>query len=167
MAITDNQIRFALRLWESLAIGGKWVLPNVGVYIRTGDTTLTLTELHTNAVVEEDRNLFDSHDWIVELANQIGWVIYDEIQIAHDVEGKPRNIPMDMIGRVAACSNGCGIVIRVEPPTPWTAFEIIKEGICPHCKQTGFDTEWNDIHVVVDDKSVKTLAQRGIHNEEE
>lgn len=165
MAISDNQIRFALRLWESLAIGGKWILPNVGVYVKTGESTLTLTELHTNTVIESDQNLFDSHDWIVGLANRVGWVVFDDIQLAHDVDGKPRNIPENMIGSVAACGNGCGIVIRVEPPTPWVAFEVINDGECPHCKERGFGVEWNGVHVVVDDRSVRTLAQMQIEEE--
>ena len=69
---TDNQLKFALRLWESLAIEGKWVLPNVGVYVRTGERTLALREMHTGTVVSEDTNLFDHHDYIAHLAQQVG-----------------------------------------------------------------------------------------------
>jgi len=161
MSITDNQIRFALRLWESLTIDGQWIAPNIGKYVRTGDKTLTLVELFTSRVADDDFNLFDRHDWIVELGNSVGWVITENIQIAYDLEKKPRNIPENMIGKVAACSNGCGVVIRVEPPTPWIAFQVIKERVCPHCKEVAFDSEWNDVHVVVDDKSVRTLASKG------
>ena len=164
---TDNQLKFALRLWESLAIDGKWVLPNVGVYVRTGERALALREMHTGAVLSEDANLFDHHDYIAHLASQVGWVVHEDIRIAYDAQGVERNIPADWIGKVDVCSNKCGAVIRVEPASPWEIYHEIKDGTCPVCKECGFDREWNNIHVVVDDRAVRLKQIHDDTKEEE
>ena len=46
MAISQNEVEFALRLWKSLVPNGEWILPKVGKYIRTGETELTLVEMY-------------------------------------------------------------------------------------------------------------------------
>lgn len=44
--ISNEQLAWCDRLWSSLRVGGKWQLPNVGIYIKTSDESLTLTELY-------------------------------------------------------------------------------------------------------------------------
>ena len=63
--MSDNdQARFAVRLWSSLKIGsGTWTLPSVGVYKRTGERTLVLTEIHAGEPLT-NLGLFDHHDFI-------------------------------------------------------------------------------------------------------
>ena len=92
-------------------------------------------------------------------------MVYEDIQIAYDAQGVERNIPDDWIGKVDVCSNKCGAVIRVEPASPWEIYQEVKEGACPVCKETGFGPEWNGIHVVVDDRSVRLKQIQGDEEE--
>ena len=151
----DDQARFAVRLWSSLKIGsGTWTLPSVGVYKRTGERTLVLTEIHAGEPLT-NLGLFEHHDFIVRFANTIGWVVYEEIERAYDKEHQELNIPEDAIGRVTVCSADCGTVIRVEPVDVWKQYHKIEKGICPHCGKKGLNKSWEGLHVVIDTTSVK------------
>jgi len=162
-----EQARFAVRLWKSMAIGsGTWTLPGVGKYRRTGDTTLTLIEIHAgNPVNAVLGNVFDRHDFIVKFANQVGWIVYENVEKAYDAEKVELNVPNEEIGRVAVCSADCGTVIRIEPVDVWKRFHKIEEGVCPVCLDDGFSDDWNGIHVVIDEKSVM-LRRKQVEEEE-
>jgi hypothetical protein len=153
MAISQNEVEFALRLWQSLVPNGEWILPKVGKYIRTGETELTLVEMYSPTVSANERSLFDHHDFIAHLGNEIGWNIALGIERAFDSDGDVLNIPKGMIGDVAVCS--CGLVIRVEPANPWQVYQQVVDGKCPHCKKNTFDSKWNNIHVVTDKTAIR------------
>jgi len=176
MAINEDEIKFALRLWDSLIPNGEWLLPNVGKYIKTGTEELTLTEMHqatlqkaaiiSNKASINGRSLFDHHDFICYLGKEVGWEIKTEIEKAYDYKGEEMNIPLDRIGDVAVCSKNCGLVIRIEPATPWKIFQQIDEqGVCPFCNKVSFDKAWYNIHVVTDSTAIKMRKSR--HSEEE
>ena len=162
MAISRNEVEFALRLWQSLVPNGEWILPKVGKYIRTGETELTLVEMYSSTILSGERSLFDHHDFISQLGNEVGWNITLGIEKAYDPKGDVLNIPKKMIGDVAVCS--CSLVIRVEPANPWKVYEQVTDGKCPHCKKQSFDKKWNNVHVVTDDTAIR-LKQ--IREEEE
>jgi hypothetical protein len=149
--IDEDEIKWAYNLWNSMMIGGTWELPGMGLYRRTGDAQLTLIEIH-QSVPEPASSLFQQHQYIALLANEMGWEMVEAIERAYDKDSEPLNIPEGKIGRVAACSCECGSVIRIEPFVPGTICVKISDGQCPVCGETGFDPSWNDIHVVVDDR---------------
>ena len=43
---TQKDIEWAYRLWNGLAIGGTWTLPDVGVYVRVDQNVLALGIIH-------------------------------------------------------------------------------------------------------------------------
>ena len=158
MAINEDEVQFALRLWKSLVPNGEWILPNVGKYIRTGETQLTLVELYSSKVIQGERSLFDHHDFIAKLGEEIGWTVSLGIEKAYDSNGDVLNIPNKMIGDVAV--HDCGLVIRVEPANPWQVYQQVLDGVCPHCKEKGFDKKWNNIHVVTDETAIRIKQNR-------
>ena len=149
--VREEEIRWAYNLWNSMTMGGSWVLPGLGIYRRTGERELTLIELHQSTPEPSD-TLFDNHEYITLLATEMGWEMKEAIERAFDKDAQPLNIPEDQIGRVAACSSDCGSVIRIEPFVPGTICVGISDGLCPVCGEIGFDPSWNGIHVVVDDR---------------
>lgn len=174
MAISEDEIDWALRLWNSLIVGeesnpvesgGTWYLDGVGVYVRTALQELTLTEIHCDRPkIDAERSLFDEHDYIVALAREIGWEIKAEVRKAHAFSGE-FTIPIDRIGDVAVCANKCGTIARIEPLDIGVIYFKLEEGRCPVCGEIGFDDDWHDLHVVIDDRGANLRLQK--ENEEE
>jgi hypothetical protein len=117
---SEEDATWAWRLWNSLQIGGEtlgveggiWDMPNVGRYRRTGQTELTLTEIHADMMPDRlGISVWHKHDWIRVLADTIGWhVVGDQVEKADSdslaiEENEPR---MEHIGKVWACP--CGMV---------------------------------------------------------
>ena len=100
--IDEDEIKWAYNLWNSMMIGGTWELPGMGLYRRTGDAQLTLIEIH-QSVPETSSSLFEQHQYIALLANEMGWEMVEAIERAYDKDSEPLNIPEGKIGRVAAC----------------------------------------------------------------
>lgn len=166
----QQDVEWAYRLWGAMADGGRWSLPGVGVYVRVGDSTLTLIEIHA-AKPNNDafgNSLFDKHEWIQALGDAIGWTIDENVLIAFDREDVQVNIPDDMIGVVAICGDGCGAVVRVVPLSAGVSYaEIEENGSCPVCGvPEAIQQDLRGVHCVVDDTSVYLKQQAELLKEE-
>ena len=166
----QKDIEWAYYLWNSLSVeNGRWVLPNVGAYIRTGVKELTLREIHFSK--PHDTNLepsvFDNHHWIMALADNIGWDIKEEVLLATDNEGEI-NIPNDLIGMVSMCADRCGAVFRVEALSPAQQYVRIQDSLtCPCCgNEQAVEPLLKSVHIVVDDRGY-VINQTKIQEEEE
>ena len=159
MAITEDEVVWAFRLWNGLAEGGRWVVPDLGIYERTGEATLSLKELYAarpdHIVNEDNRSLFDTHDYLVALGTEVGWEIVLDIGKAYNQEGDVLNIPEDRYGQAAVCSKQCGAIVRIEPPEPAKIFVQINKGLCPVCGEKGFTKSWEGLHVYLDDTGAR------------
>lgn len=167
MMITEDEVIWAFRLWTGLREGGKWVVPDLGIYTREGENTLVLTELFSATPTHEEgeRSLFDTHDYLVLLGKEIGWEVIVSIEKAYNQEGDVLMIPEDRYGQAAVCSNQCGAIIRIEPPEPAKVFIQITDNECPCCGERGFDDDWEGLHVIVDDTGAR--IKQFINQEEE
>ena len=106
--ITNEQLAWCDRLWTSLRIGGKWQLPNVGIYIKTGEDSLILTELYFSRPTPDafGSNAFDTHDWVIQAGNILNWRIDSNIERAFDWSGEPvEEWAENRIGDVAVCDS--------------------------------------------------------------
>jgi len=160
----EEDVEWAYYLWNSLSRdGGKWILPGVGVYRRTGDKKLSLTEIHFAKPNknEFEQSVFDRHHWIMVLADNIGWTIDEAVELAKDEDGQ-LNIPDEMIGHVSICNARCGAILRVEEPVPSEIYELIDEELrCPCCQQEQvIEPALKGIHVIVDDRGWQLKKQR-------
>lgn len=168
--INEDEVEWALRLWNSLIVGdandpintgGTWELDGVGKYVRTALKELTLIEIHLDRHTsnESGRSLFDEHDFIATLAREIGWVVKTEVRKAFSHDGE-FTIPQDRIGDVMICSNKCGTIARVEPLDQGVIYYKLDDGLCPICGEVGFDNkDWRDIHVVIDSRGALLKKQ--------
>tara|TARA_R110002050_G_scaffold5844_25_gene25186 strand:- start:56 stop:559 length:504 start_codon:yes stop_codon:yes gene_type:complete len=156
--ISEDEVIWAIRTFTSLRIGGRWHVNGVGVYERTGVDELTLVEIHQGKPKILDYNemsLFESHDHLQLLAEELGWKMIQSVEKAWDYDGKLMNIPDELIGRAAVCDADCGVIVRVEPAESGTVHALIEDGICPYCNEKGFTKKWNDVWVVVDDTGAR------------
>jgi hypothetical protein len=168
---TQKDVEWAYYLWNSLSVGdGRWVLPNVGAYIRTGVKQLTLREIHFSKPHENEfgSSVFDNHHWIMALADNIGWEIREEVKIATDSEGEI-NIPEDLIGMVSVCANRCGAVYRVEEINPAQQYIRIQDDlVCPCCNEEhSVDPLLKGVHIVLDDRAYAINQRKKQIQEEE
>ena len=111
VSITQEQILWCDRLWSSLKIGAKWILPVVGVYTKTSENTLSLTELYFSTPTPDafGSTAFDSHDWVLTVGTILNWDITEDIELARDWHGEVIDEwPTHMIGQVDVCSARCG-----------------------------------------------------------
>ena len=153
---TERDVEWAYYLWNSLNVGdGRWVLPNVGAYIRTDIKELTLREIHFSKPQDNEfgDSIFDNHHWIMTLADTIGWTIKEDVILATDIEGEI-NIPGDLVGTVSVCANRCGAVYRVEDLDTGQQYVKIQDSlICPCCgEEHSVDPILKGVHIVVDDR---------------
>jgi hypothetical protein len=168
----QEDVEWAYYLWNSLAVGeGKWTLPNVGAYIRTGNKELTLTEIHFSKPPKNNFGLsvFDNHHWIMVLADNIGWEIKERVVIATDTEGVV-NIPDELIGSVSMCAERCGAVFRVEELSPSKQYVKIEDDLrCPCCsRELAVEPILKSVHIVLDDRGYTIKQQKlAIEKEEE
>ena len=155
--ITEDEVIWAFRLWNGLAEGGRWVVPDLGIYQRTGENTLTLTELYaaTPEHIAGERSLFDTHDYLVLLGNEIGWTVDLGIEKSYNQEGEVLTITADRYGQAAVCSKQCGTIVRIEPPEPAKIFVQLTDRKCPTCGEVGFTKAWDGLHVFVDDTGAR------------
>jgi len=168
MEITEEQVHWAYRLFNSLAPHGRWTLPGVGVYERTGDRTLTFVEMFTSRPRPDSMvSIWDQHDFIVALANSLDWEVQVNIVSAYDIDHNPLNIPEDRIGDVAVCSKKCGTIVRIEPPEPGVVLHKIENKKCPICDKVGFNKEWDGLHVYVDSRGAALRQEREMDRREE
>lgn len=169
--ITKEDVEWAYYLWNSLAVGqGRWALPNVGAYVRTGDKELTLREIHFSKPhhTEFGASVFDSHHWIMTLADSIGWSVKEEVLLATDTDGE-LNIPDELIGMVSICNFSCGAVFRVEELTPAQQYVKVQDDlVCPCCgEENGIDASLTGVHIVVDERGYILKKEREKANTEE
>jgi len=169
--INEDEVEWALRLWNSLVVGdendpigtgGSWKLEGVGKYIRTGIKELTLIEIHLDRHIpnQEGRSLFDEHDYIVTLAREIGWNVKTDVQKAFS-DNEEFSIPEDRIGDVMICSHKCGTIARIEPLDQGIIYYKLDGGLCPICGEPGFDDpDWKDVHVVIDSRGATLKVQK-------
>ena len=154
---TQRDIEWAYRLWNGLALGGTWTLPEVGVYVRTGDTQLTLGIMHSSKPVDDafGSSIFDRHDWIVGLSELIGWNVKEDIHEAFDSYDDQIVVKDGDIGNVALCDTGCGAIIRIVALEAGVQYiPISMEGQCPLCGELeAIPHEMRGKHVVVDDSA--------------
>lgn len=145
-APSEQDTNWAWRLWNTLQkadeqenkAGGVWDMPNVGRYRRTGDTQLTLTEIHGDMLPDRAGvSLWHKHDWIRLLADKIGWfVVNDGVLLADNnplpsEEDEPR---LEHIGKVWACP--CGMVYTLlSDSTQELRIKVAESGDClnPTC----------------------------------
>lgn len=174
LPISPEQLIWCDRLWSSLKIGAKWILPMVGVYVKDSENGLTLTELYFSTPVPDafGNTAFDSHDWVRLAGQLLNWQIEEDIELARDWSGEVVNEwPTSMLGQVAVCSCKCGTIIRAEPYQAgkyYTQLDSSEEGVsCPTCQKAGFEKEWGGAWVVVDDSASKLRKKLGIPKEEE
>lgn len=168
---TNKDIEWAYYLWNSLALGeGRWVLPNVGAYIRTGVKQLTLREIHFSKPHDNEfgTSVFDNHHWIMALADNIGWEIQEEVKTATDTEGEI-NVPEDLIGTVSVCADRCGAVFRVEEINYSQQYIKIQDDlICPCCGgEHCVDPILKGVHIVLDDRAYEINQRKKEIREEE
>jgi hypothetical protein len=168
----EKDVEWAYLLWNSMTIGGEWTLPSVGVYVRTGETEMTLTEIHFSKPNEESlSSVFDQHHWIMILADLIGWKIEEKVERAFDYDLEV-NIPDEMLGDVFVCSSRCGAMFRVEPLSTGVNYTLIDdEATCPCCGDVNaVDEALKGVHVVLDDTGwvlkQARIAQKKIIEEE-
>lgn len=169
--INEEEVEWALRLWNSLIVGeesdpvktgGSWQLEGVGKYVRTSLKELTLVEIHLDRHTpnEERRSLFDEHDYIATLAREIGWQIKTDVKKAYNFDGE-FSIPEERVGDVMACKSRCGAIARVEPLDQGVIYYKLDDGTCPICGEPGFDDpDWIGLHVVIDDRGATLKRQR-------
>lgn len=167
----QEEIEWAYYLWNSLALpNGRWVLPGVGAYVRTGMKELTLKEIHFSKPTENafGQTVFDQHHWIMILADNIGWKIVESVELATDHEGE-LNIPEDLIGHVSVCGNRCGAVYRVEELNTMQQYIKIREDLtCPCCGEPhSVDPVLAGVHIVLDDKSYRLNQEKLLKASEE
>ena len=136
----NEDFRWAERLWNTLVIadetegrmGGTWDMPSVGRYVRTGINELTFTEIHGDMTQPDQLGimLFDKHDWIVRLAEGIGWTIRDEVQKADLTEDHfdPAEPPIENIGMVHVCK--CGLIYTIRGSDCNERVLVGEDGIC-------------------------------------
>ncbi len=160
---TQEDVSWAFYLWNSMAIGGRWVCQGVGAYVRTDTKELTLTEIHF-AKPQTDPlgvGIFDKHHWIMALGDLVGWTIKEDVEIAKDEEGE-LNIPDELVGHVSVCGSRCGAVIRVESPKAGEVYMKIDDDLtCPCCGEVfAIDPALAGIHVLVDDRAFKLNRAR-------
>jgi hypothetical protein len=160
----QQDIEWAYYLWNSLSVGdGRWVLPNVGAYVRTGVKELTLRELHFSRPTANEfgNSVFDQHHWIMALADNIGWEIKEAVLMATDNEGEI-NIPDDLVGLVSMCADRCGAVFRVEGLSPSQQYVKISENlVCPCCgNEQSVEPLLKSVHVVIDDRGYRINQDR-------
>lgn len=169
---TQKDVEWAYYLWNSLATGnGRWVLPNVGAYVRTGVKQLTLREIHFAKPQENEfgQSVFDNHHWIMTLADNIGWEIIEDVVLATDNEGEEVNIPDELIGMVSMCAERCGAVFRVEEMSPAQQYVKIQDTLsCPCCgREHAVEPELKGVYVVVDDRGFVLNESRKEQEEQE
>src|SRR6056300_2032988 len=153
---TQKDVEWAYYLWNSLSVGeGRWTLPNVGAYVRTGPKELTLREIHFSKPQENQfgSSVFDNHHWIMTLADAIGWTITESVILATDNDGEI-NIPNELVGLVSVCANRCGAVYRVEELNTGQQYVKIQPNLaCPCCgDEHAVEPVLDGVHVVVDDR---------------
>jgi len=147
----QQDVMWAWRLWNTLAIknadgafrgldsdGGIWDMPGVGRYRRTGVTELTLTEIHAEQEANElGITMWNRHDWIRLLADQIGWyVVSDRVQKADNDVVSPDvdEPPLAHIGAVHLCP--CGMIYSLLGKDPNALrMKVASDGDClnPNC----------------------------------
>ena len=176
LSVTQEQLLWCERLWSSLKIGAKWILPIVGVYTKKSEATLALTELYFSTPVPDafGSTAFDSHDWVVSVGTILNWRVIEEIELSRDWHGEVVDEwPRHMIGKVAVCSEDCGTIIRAEPYKAGRHYVQLKRAdkgkrtVCPSCARSGFKEEWNDAWVVVDDSANQLRRELGIQSNQE
>lgn len=178
ISVTQEQLLWCDRLWSSLKIGAKWILPVVGVYTKRSEDTLVLTELYFSTPVPDafGSTAFDSHDWVVSVGTILNWRVIEEIELSRDWQGEVVDQwPRHMIGKVAVCSADCGTIIRAEPYKAGRHYVQLKKAesnygsrtVCPSCGLGGFKEEWNDAWVIVDDSANQLRKELGIIRGEE
>ena len=166
--ITNEQLAWCDRLWTSLRMGGKWQLPNVGIYIKTGEDSLILTELYFSRPTPDafGSNAFDTHDWVIKAGNILNWRIDSNIESAFDWSGEPvEEWAENRIGDVAVCDSNCGAIIRAEPFEPGKYYFKMESENCPCCGEKGFSKDWVGYWVIIDDTA--TRLKRARRTEEE
>tara|TARA_R100000995_G_scaffold41700_1_gene19419 strand:+ start:3526 stop:4065 length:540 start_codon:yes stop_codon:yes gene_type:complete len=174
VSISQEQILWCDRLWSSLKIGAKWILPVVGVYTKTSENALSLTELYFSTPTPDafGSTAFDSHDWVLTVGTILNWDITEDIELARDWHGEVIDEwPTHMIGQVDVCSARCGTIIRAEPYRAGEHYVQLKKSdgkgtMCPTCNKVGFDRVWTDAWVVVDDSATQMRRRLGIKEEE-
>ena len=173
--ISRDQLLWCERLWSSLKIGAKWILPVVGVYEKTSENSLALVELYFSTPTPDafGSTAFDSHDWVLTVASILNWRVTEEIELARDWHGEVvEEWPRHMIGKVAVCSADCGTIIRAEPYQAGKHYVQLKKArhsrltVCPSCSLSGFKEEWNDAWVIVDDSATQLRKKLGIEQSE-
>jgi hypothetical protein len=177
--IEDADVQWAMRIVDVLAIGGTWTVPGVGVYEKTGEAEINLSEIHSARPIPDALGftLFDKHEWLVMLFESMGWKITEEVLIVQDEYGESFAIPEDKIGDVGVCESGCGSLVRVEPASAGRLFIKIKKGdmsyvnglkgICPVCGESSINEEFIGLHVVVDDTGARMKREARQEEEEE
>ena len=160
----QEDIEWAYYLWNSLSVGdGRWVLPNVGAYVRTGVKELTLREIHFShpKTNEFGQSVFDNHHWIMTLADNIGWEVKEAVLMATDNDGEI-NIPDELVGMVSVCANRCGAVFRVESLSPAQQYVKVPESLtCPCCgEEQTIEPTLKGVHIVVDDRGYRINQQK-------
>ena len=166
----QRDVEWAYYLWNSLNVGdGRWVLPNVGAYVRTGVKELTLREIHFSKPQDNEfgDSIFDNHHWIMTLADTIGWTIKEDVMLATDNEGEV-NIPEELIGMVSVCADRCGAVYRVEGLDTGQQYIKVTENLaCPCCgREQSVDPELKGVHIVVDDRGYQINKKKQKEEEE-
>ena len=151
---TQKDIEWAYRLWNGLAIGGTWTLPDVGVYVRVDQNVLALGIIHNSKPSDDafGQSVFDRHDWIVALGELLQWNVIEQIQEAYDEDDQQIRINPDDVGNVSLCQAKCGAILRVEELVAGVQYvRISDEGHCPLCGEVeAIDEDMRGLHVVVD-----------------
>tara|TARA_R100001510_G_C7655044_1_gene213976 strand:+ start:2213 stop:2779 length:567 start_codon:yes stop_codon:yes gene_type:complete len=151
---TQKDIEWAYRLWNGLAIGGTWTLPDVGVYVRVDQNVLALGIIHNSKPSDDafGQSVFDRHDWIVGLGELLQWNVIEQIQEAYDEEQQQIRINPDDVGNVSLCQARCGAILRVEELVAGVQYlRISDEGQCPLCGEIeAIDEDMRGLHVVID-----------------
>ena len=130
---TQKDIEWAYRLWNGLAIGGTWTLPDVGVYVRVDQNVLALGIIHNSKPSDDafGQSVFDRHDWIVALGELLQWNVIEQIQEAYDEDDQQIRINPDDVGNVSLCQAKCGAILRVEELVAGVQYvRISDEGHC-------------------------------------
>lgn len=168
--VSNHQIEWCDRLWTSLKIDASWTLPSVGIYVKTGTYELTLNELFFSKPTPDafGMNAFDTHDWVIYVAGLLNWNVKTEIVKAHDWDGNEVEMwDSSRVGEVDVCSKKCGAVIRIEPYVAGNHYtQIDDKGVCPCCDQIGFESQWFNCWVVVDDRAARLKIENSWKEEE-
>lgn len=131
---SEHDLIWAWKLWNSLRgpddsfEGGIWDMPAVGRYIKTGDSELTLTEIHG----QQDTEMWHKHDWIILLGQELGWdIITNKVQVIDSEPHHPdmANPKIEDIGKVHACP--CGMIYTLlGPNTGELRHKVADDGNC-------------------------------------